>query len=129
MGKRNNRTNRTGYVRAGTVMGKMREHNEIVNPLPPVGSSVVVRECAVHVTKNAENGLYTTYEEHPQFRNAWNRPKVLKVIGYSKGIENAFDPHNWVLMEWTSQSGAVFQHRLPVIQVTTGNIYLTVVDC
>lgn len=128
MGHKSQRTNRTGYVRSGTVMGKMREHNEIVNPLPPVGSYVVVRECAIHVTKNKETELYTTYEYHPQFRDVWNRPKKLKVIGYTKGIERALDHTNRILLEWTAGSGAIFHHEIPVIHVSTGSIYLTVVD-
>lgn len=128
MGHKSKRNNRTGYVRPGTVMGKMRDHNEIVNPLPPVGSYVVVRECAIHVTKNKDTELYTTYEYHPQFRDVWNRPKVLKVIGYTKGIERALDPANRILLEWTASSGVTFHHELQVIQVSTGSIYLTVVE-
>lgn len=128
MGHKNRSTNRTGYVRTGTVKGKMRDHNEIVNPLPPVGSYVVVRECTIHVTKDKDTELYTTYEYHPQYRDVWNRPKKMQVIGYTKGIERALDRNNWILLDWTASSGVVFHHQLPVIQVTTGSIYLTVVE-
>lgn len=128
MGRKDMHNNRTGYRRAGTIMGKMREHNEVINPLPPVGAYVVVRECKIHVTKNAETDLYTTYEDHPQYRDVWNRPKKLLVMGYTKGIEAALDPDNRILLDWKTESGMIFHHQIPVIQVSTGSLYLTMVE-
>ena len=128
MGSKKSRNNRVGYIRSGTVLGKMREHNEVVNPLPPVGSFVIVRECAIHVTKDKDTDLYTTYVSHPQYRDVWNKPKKMQVVGYTKGIEHPLDHTNRVLLDWTAESGVIFHHQLPTIQVATGHLYLTIVE-
>ena len=110
-----------GYTRKFHTMGALNEEKEQLNPLPRIGSFVRIEEIRVRATKDS-NGKFHDYQPCRRYFDPWGIPKLLKVIGYSKGMHMPYDRHSYVYFEWTNPSGKVFYYSLHTLYIACGNM-------
>lgn len=110
-----------GYRRKLPTMGTLYEQREQLNPLPPVGAYVRIEEIHVRSTKD-RNGDFAEYRPYRRFFDPWGIPKLLKVKGYSKSVNDPYNRNSQLYLEWIAPSGQVFNYTFPTLYIACGNI-------
>ncbi len=85
--------------RSTSHYGPIQEKNVQINPLPPVGSFVVImNEFTYRDMRSYKEMPHTFYvpSNAPSHRDAYGNALVFEVEGYSYGIEDALNPANRV---------------------------------
>lgn len=110
-----------------TSYGELKDENEQVNELPPVGSRVVVLEKHVYERAQGDNKILAIYRTDDSFhvreRGAYN--KIYRVESYSKGIDNIYASNNLILLK-DERTGV--RQSIKASSVATGSMKLRIID-
>lgn len=109
------------------LLGTLNEETKQICSLPEVGAHVVVFEGVVYGRYSTGSKIVTAYRPSRSFLDAWSYPKVLRIAGYSRGRENALDPHNIILLECEGRSGTI-RHTVQARHVAVGAMMLKEVN-
>lgn len=103
-----------GYRRQRPSQGEMITSNRVINCLPAVGEVVVIEEIIF-------------FDNVPQYQlcqsrmDAWARPRLYTVHGYTHGIEEALNPNNKMVCSYCVGNVELMQ-CISVLPITTGSM-------
>lgn len=130
------KTRYTGVTHETVSYGIMHERTEQVNPLVPVGQYTIIEELIVYDNPvpiiaghmPADSVLVcegkktrTLYKPARDCCDTFGKPFFFRVKEYTKGIENALDPYNEVVLEGVYASGMVFEKKLRTLYLASGS--------
>ena len=119
-----------GYQRSRPSLGKLNEKNTIINPLPAVGSRIILEELVVYTKKICNEGNEgvqfpsslnrQTYCTSKNNRDPWNRPIIYTVDSYTHGIENPLKKENKIILTYETVSKNKITHTVNTVLISTG---------
>lgn len=123
-----------GYEKKSESVGIMYEKNEVLRPLPKVGEYVKVEEQTWRASD-----LRNMISEEPEWkvdenhRDAYDRPIIYRVEGYTMGIDRPLDNKNKVILKESEYPlGKLFRKpgntEIRTILLTSSHMRLTTVD-
>lgn len=116
------RKNRTGYERDCPVgKGIMYEHTPVLNPLLPVGSYAIIEELILIQRENNVHERTYYRAAGGRYRDIWGTPRVFKVTGYTLGIDQPLNPHNYVKLEYKRADGSPCVIEEPTLYLASGS--------
>lgn len=133
----------TGVTRETVSNGIMRDKTTQVNDLVAVGHYTIIEDLRIYdnpvsvveghmpidcVTTCKGQKTRTVYHPYRECCDAFGKPFIYLVKGYTKGIENALDEFNEVILEGVYSSGISFEKRLRTIYLATGSQRMFEVD-
>ena len=105
---------KNGYRRIKPTHGECVLRNRVVNALPKVGDLVVLEEI-VFVNNTIQ------YQLCQSRLDAWSRPRLYTVVGYTHGMDNPLEPKNKMIC--TYRVGDVeLSQSISVLPITTGSM-------
>lgn len=108
-------------------VGELHDHNVVKNPLPPVGSYVVVRRAEVHPRGKGKNlDIKVSHFFDDTCLDAMGRPLVYQVVEYKLGIEKPTSRANAVHLVATTRSGFQYHKYIDTIRATNGYYLLEI---
>lgn len=116
-----------GFKRKCPAQGDLQRVTTVVNPLPPIGSKVIVQELRCFDRDWGDGRFVYMRTDNPNFTDAWGKPRELKVKGYTKGIENPLDPTNYVQLEFDVAGNKRTCYEKTMF-LTSGSMRLAVID-
>ena len=108
--------------------GPMYEETPNLYQLPPIGTNVIVRQKEVFVRSLGDGDKKG--EEHlawripSRFYDAFHKPAVFTIKGYTRGIENPLDDSNDVILVRNTPGGYILTERIRTIYVASGSMQL-----
>lgn len=115
-----------------TIRGEMQEQNVQVCGLPNVGDKIYVYENAdlYHLSPQKAKdgtvvtGFYRPSESFSHYDGAILCVEEFEVLGYTKGIENAMDPGNFIELYHRYKDGGGYKTCVKAMLVAIGYYYL-----
>lgn len=109
-----------GCRRQPIKFGELSTEMKQVNPLPKVGTYVVVHECVTFTETNECEQIVTAYRPASSYFDAWGHPVAYRVKSYSEGIHEPLNRDNWITLERRCRNGHVFRATLSALDVAIG---------
>lgn len=126
----------TGVTHEIISNGTMHEKTTQVNPLVEVGHYAIIENLIIYdnpvpviknhvpndcVTVNKGKKTRTIYKPARDCCDVFGKPFIFKVKEYAKGMENALDPSNFVILEGVYSSGITFEKQIRTLYLASGS--------
>lgn len=111
-------------IKLGELSGKMKQ----INPLPEVGTYVVIHECVTYTETNVTKQMVTGYMPSSNYFDVWGHPVAYQVKSYSKGIGDPLNKDNVILLERKCKNGYVLRATLRSLDVAIGVFLLKEIE-
>ena len=110
--------------------GVMYDETPCLYELPQIGAKVIVRQKEVFVRSPGDTSLFGDFEEEhiawrtpSRFYDAFHKPAIYDVVGYSLGIDKPMDVRNDVILQRKCH-GNILEERLRTIYIASGSTQL-----
>jgi hypothetical protein len=122
---KNWKCNDWAMVRQVERYGEIKDANEQIEKLPPIGSKVYVYVRHNYSKTRGERHLSAVYKCPHAYRDARFEPIMFVVSAYSKGIENALDKKNFIRLDRYDKFGKfLYSTNIKAIEVAIGTVDL-----
>lgn len=115
-----------------TICGERMEHNVQIAKMPGIGETVYIyknKDLYHQQPQKAKDGtivtgFYRLDEDYGYYDDQVFHPWPYEVVRYTKGIENAMDPQNWIELYHRCPNGNGFSAYIQSVYVAIGCYYL-----
>ena len=94
--------------------GELLEYPKVINPLPPIGSHIILKETVIPTDVYHRNVLFEKYD-----CDSLGRLIVYKVVSYSEGIDKPLSPKNQMWLEYKIKTFNQVIHQNTLIMTNT----------